>query len=298
MFVLNEQWERFQCGQVTDGKLLVFALIDPAVFDGFATTTIMSANFERTVAYQHIVQHGHTFRPHQAITSKLLYTEHTNGHLLTIHYAIEDGNWSKRKRETPDHIGGDTYSVNDLIILGALDLFGDDQFVWLANKDIEDKDPFGGRGIKLPHTPHGLNSFQHIHNAAVIAALNPSPALYAFLDEVAHLNSNEIRRAVYHEAAYQAAGRISTRNRADHTPKHVVVADRAAAESLGRDISRRPSDAAAIFRSDPEKRQARAEANTCHQCRSECRISRQMEVRSIGTTGCGERPLVRDEITL
>jgi hypothetical protein len=37
---------------------------------------------------------------------------------------------------------------------------------------------------------------------------------------------------VYHEAAYQAAGRISTRNLADQTPKHVVVADRAAAEAL------------------------------------------------------------------
>jgi hypothetical protein len=232
MFVLNEQWERFQSGKVSDGKLLVFGLIDPFVFDDFATTTIMSANLERTVAYQHMVQHGHTFKPHKAIIGKLRYTEHTNGHLLTVHYAVEDGIWSKRRRNKPVQVGDETYSVNDLIVGGALDLFGDDQFAWLANKDIEDKDPFGGLGIKLPHTPHGLNCFQHIHNAAVIAALHPSPALYAFLDEVAHLDSNEIRRAVYHEAAYQAAGRISTRNPADHTPKHVVVADRAAAESL------------------------------------------------------------------
>jgi hypothetical protein len=152
--------------------------------------------------------------------------------LLTIRYAIEDGNWSKHKRDRQIEVAGDSYLVNELIICGALDLFGDDQFVWLANKDIEDKDPFGGRGIKLPHTPHGLNRFQHVHNVAVLAALNPSPALYAFLDEVAHLNSNEVRRAVYHEAAYQAAGRISTRNLADQTPKHVVVADRAAAEAL------------------------------------------------------------------
>ena len=117
--------------------------------------------------------------------------------------------------------------------------------MWLANKDIENNDPFGGSGIKLPHTPHGLNSFQHVHNAAVLAALNPSPALYAFLDEVAHLNSDEVRRAVYDEAAYQAAGRISTRNLADHTPKHVVVADRTAAEALaelypGADVVRLP----------------------------------------------------------
>jgi hypothetical protein len=90
-----------------------------------------------------------------------------------------------------------------------------------------------------------LNNFQHIHCAAVLAALNPSPALYAFLDEVAGLNGDEVRQAVYHEAAYQAAGRISTRNLDDLTPKHVVVADRAAAEVLaglypGADVLRLP----------------------------------------------------------
>ena len=245
LFVLNEQWERFQTGQITDGKLLVFGLIDPMVLDGFSTTTIMSANLECTAAYRYLVQCGHTFQPHKAIASKLRFTSHANGDLLAIHYAIEDGNWSKHKRDRQIELAGDSYSVNELIICGALDLFGDEQFVWLANKDIEDKDPFGGRGIRLPHTPHGLNSFQHVHNAAVLAALNPSPALYAFLDEVAHLNSDEVRRAVYHEAAYQAAGRISTRNLADQTPKHVVVADRYAAEALaelypGADVVRLP----------------------------------------------------------
>jgi hypothetical protein len=232
MFVLNEQWERFQSGKITDGRLLLFGLISGSVFDGFATTTFMSANLERTVAYHHLVQSGHSFKPHKAITNKLLYTEHTNGDLLTIHYAVEDGNWSKHRRNKSVRIGEDTYSINDLIICGALDLFGDDPFVWLANKDIEIDDPFGGTGIKLPHSPHGLNKYQHIHNAAVIAALNPSPSLYAFLEEVAYLDPNEVRRAVYHEAAYQAAGRISTRNLADRTPKRVVVADRAAAEAL------------------------------------------------------------------
>jgi hypothetical protein len=232
MFVLNEQWQRFQNGQVTDGKLLVFGLIDPAIFDGFATTTMMSANLERTVAYQHLVESGHEFQSHKAIASKLQYRSHANGNLLTIHYAVEDGHWSKHKRDKEIAIAGETCSINDLIITGTLDLFGDEQFVWLTNKDIEEKEPFGGRGVRLPHTPHGLNTFSHIHNAAVLAALNPSPALYAFLDEVAHLDGDEVRRAVYHEAAYQAAGRISTRNLADQTPKHVVVADRAAAEAL------------------------------------------------------------------
>ena len=64
--------------------------------------------------------------------------------------------------------------------------------------------------------------------------MNPSPALYAFLDEIAHIEQDEVRQAVYHEAVYQAAGRISTRNPEDQTPKHLVVADRAAAEALAK----------------------------------------------------------------
>jgi hypothetical protein len=99
MFVLNEQWERFQNGPVIDGKLLVFGLIDQVVFEGFSTTTIMSANPECTAAYQYLVQCGHTFQPHKAIASKLRFTSHANGSLLTIHYALEDANWSKHKRD-------------------------------------------------------------------------------------------------------------------------------------------------------------------------------------------------------
>ena len=86
------------------------------------------------------------------------------------------------------------FSVNDLIIAGAMEVFGDDKFVWLVNKDCEGKEPFDGAGVMLPHSPHGLNHFQHIHNAAVLPALNPTPALYCFLDEIAHLDADEVRQ--------------------------------------------------------------------------------------------------------
>jgi hypothetical protein len=245
MFVLSEQFERFQRDEVSDGKLLVFGLIDPRIFDGFASVAIMSANLQRTIVYQHLVQAGHSFATHEAIEKRLRFRKHENGDLLTIHYAVDDGNWSKHKRDKSVLVEGETFSVNDLIVGGAMELFGEEEFVWLANKDIEDTAPFEGAGIMLPHSPHGLNCFQHIHNAAVLPALNPSPALYGFLDEVAHLNSDEVRQAVYHESVYQAAGRISTRNSADETPKHLVVADRAAAEALaelypGADVVRLP----------------------------------------------------------
>ena len=241
MFVLSEQFERFQNGQITDGRLMVLGLIGPQIFDGFASVTIMSANLNRTIIYQHLVEAGKSFAAHEAIESRLRFRRHENGDLLTIHYAVEDGNWTKHKRNKLVTVGDETYSVNDLIVSGSLELFGNEEFVWLANKDIE-KDakqrswaivkPFDGSGVALPHSPHGLNCYQHIHNAAVLPALNPSPALYGFLDEVAHLNSDAVRQAVYHEAVYQAAGRISTRNPDDKTPKRLVVADRLAADAL------------------------------------------------------------------
>lgn len=232
IYVLNEQWERFQSGQLTDGKLLVFGLIEPSVFDGFATTTIMSANFKQTLIYRHLLEKGCAFEDHDQIGGNLRYKKHENGDILTIHYALEDGVWSKRKRNGVFQIFDEKFSVNELIICGAKEIFGDQEFVWLTNKDIEADDPFGGRGKKLPHSPHGLNKFQDIHNAAILPALNPSPALYSFLEEIAHLDADEVRQSIYHEAVYQAAGRISLRNPDDLNPKNVVVADLAAAEYL------------------------------------------------------------------
>jgi hypothetical protein len=232
MFVLTEQWERFHTGQISDGRLLVFGLADPMIFTGFSEVIMMSANLEQTLAYQHLVQHGHVLHPHSHITKGLRYQQHDNGRLLMIHYAVEEAGWSKHKRDNRLQVGSETFSVNDLIMVGAMEVFGDQPFVQLFNKDFDHIQPLGANAINLPHSPHGLNCFQHIHNALVLAALNPTPAFYTFLDEVAHLNSQEVRRAIYHEAAYQAAGRISLRNPEDFTPKHLVVADRGAAEAI------------------------------------------------------------------
>ena len=152
MFVLSEQFERFQVGEVTDGRLIVLGLIDPKIFDGFASVAIMSASLERTIIFQNLVEAGHSFTPHEGIEKRLRFRNQANGHLLTIHYAVEDGNWSKHKRNKQVRIEDETVSVNDLIVCGTLDLFGDADFVWLMNKDIEETEPFGEAGVILPHT--------------------------------------------------------------------------------------------------------------------------------------------------
>ena len=108
--------------------------------------------------------------------------------------------------------------------------FENDDFVWMGNKDTPDS-IFGGRGHRLPNSPHGLNHYQHIHNVAVLSALNPPPAHFAFLDALG-FDSREVKRAGYWQAVYQAVMRGSPRNPEDMYPKTVIVMDRATADWL------------------------------------------------------------------
>ena len=108
--------------------------------------------------------------------------------------------------------------------------FKDADFVWMGNKDTPDG-IFGGRGHRLPNSPHGLNHYQHIHNVAVLSALLPPPAHFSFLDALG-FDSREVKRAGYWQAVYQALMRGSPRNPGDMNPKTVIVMDRATAEWL------------------------------------------------------------------
>ena len=56
--VLSEQFERFRSGAIDNGRLNVFGLLDHRLFAGYATTTFMSANFDRTLAYQLFTRQG------------------------------------------------------------------------------------------------------------------------------------------------------------------------------------------------------------------------------------------------
>ena len=232
VYALNEQWGRFTNDKEKGGQLTLFGLLDPTALPAFASTTIMSANLENTLYYRHLIELGYTFKPSDNILKKLRYRSHENGNLLDIHYAIQDSNWSKGARNKPVQFEKEQYTINEILIFGSQILFKKDQFVWLVNKDLMDKNPFEGKGICLPHSPHGLNQYSEIHNAAILPALNPSPVVYSFLEDIAHFNTDDIRAGIYHEAVYQAVGRISLRNPTDINRKQVVVPDLGVAEFL------------------------------------------------------------------
>ena len=223
-YVLDDQYTNLVNGAGEKRKLLAFAHLKPSLLDGFASATIMGACFKQSVLYQLWSAAGVKFRPNKAITQGLRYTEHSNGHRLTILYATEE-DWSKNFR---DKTLTDGVTVQDRVVQRVSETFSDVEFAWMGNKDIPD-DIFKGRGQRLPNSPFGLNCYQHLHHAVILSALNPPPAHFSFLDALG-FNSKEVKRAGCWQAVYQAVMRISPRNPDDMNPKTVIVMDRATAD--------------------------------------------------------------------
>jgi hypothetical protein len=225
-YVLDDQYTNLISGVGDRRKLLAFGHLRPSLLDGFATATVMGACFRQSVMYQLWSAAGVRFLPHKQITRRLRYTEHSNGHLLTIRYATEQ-DWSKNYR---DKALTDGVTVQDRVVQRVAETFAGVEFVWMGNKDTAD-DTFKGRGHRLPNSPFGLNPYQHLHHAVILSALNPPPAHFSFLDALG-FDSREVKRAGYWQACYQAAMRISLRNPDDTNRKTVIVMDRATAEWL------------------------------------------------------------------
>ena len=223
-YVLDDQYTNLISGVGDRRRLLAFGHLRPSLLDGFATATVMGACFRQSVMYQLWSAAGVQFLPHKQITRRLRYTEHSNGHLLTILFATEQ-DWSKNYR---DRALTDGVTVQDRVVQRVAETFADVPFAWMGNRDVPD-DIFKGRGQRLPNSPFGLNPYQHLHHAVILSALNPPPAHFSFLDALG-FDSREVKRAGYWQSCYQAAMRISIRNPDDTNAKTVIVMDRATAE--------------------------------------------------------------------
>lgn len=232
-YVLDNQFCDLTNGIGDRRSLWAFGVLSPSLVKGFKSATVMGACFtDSTLFHLWSAQHVE-FRPHQRLSRNLRYACHANGSLLTIRYAAEE-DWSKTFRdkaftmETASE--GQPRTVLDRVVQSIGTTFPETPFVWMGNKDLSDN-LFTGQALRLPNSPHGLNCFQNVHNVAVLSALNPPPAHFAFLESTG-LNGTEVRRACYWQAVYQAVMRISVRNPGDQTRKTAIVMDRATADWL------------------------------------------------------------------
>ena len=226
---LQSSYESLVAGDKENGSLITYSLLKPSIVEQFGSTIIASACFEDTMLSQLWKGQGVEMKPITGgIRNHLRYERHQNGDRIIIAY-VGDEDWSKTQRDRKVEVDGSTVQVKQRLVGLIGDVMGDQPFAWMGNKDLPD-DLFGHLpgAERLPNSPYGLNSFQHLHQVVVLSALNPPPTHFAFM-ETRGVNGEEVRTAHYRTAVYQAVMRISIRNPACDESKLVVVMDRATA---------------------------------------------------------------------
>jgi hypothetical protein len=201
--------------------------MDPEIMSGFGDVFMAAANFEDAAIYQ-LWRRTHAFELDEKFSNSLRFQAHTNGHLITIYYAMDE-QWSRKRLEMMPACD-DERNIRDRLIHAAGELFSDSPFLWQANKSLHEN-PFGNNGIHLPNKPHGLNQYADIHDIVFLSALNPPPDHFRFLETMG-LSGSDVRRAIYFQAAYQSIMRTSIRDCANDHPKRIIVPDVGLAEYL------------------------------------------------------------------
>jgi len=226
-YVNTEQYRRLLQGKTT--TLAFHSMLNPKLFDGFASVFMAAANLEDTAIFQ-LWNDRVCFDRDEDFCKGLRFPEHENGELITIHFGV-DCAWSRKAAETKISADDDSPNVRDRLIDATKQLFGDEPFLWQSNKSLESNPFTGSNGIRLSNKPHGLNTFSEIHNISFVSALNPQPDHFRFL-EMQGMSSIAVRRAIYFQNVYQSVLRTSIRNPKDEHPKHIIVPDIEAAEYL------------------------------------------------------------------
>jgi hypothetical protein len=225
-FVLNDQLARFEQPKDHVNALDVFGLLQPTVFDGFKSVTMMGACLTESMIYCYWLSLGVAFAPHPKIIPR--FTAYPNADLVTIQYAI-DRDWSARLRDTLI----DGKRVIEIIAERCQTALNGEPFVYLINASEDNLTPESG--VRLPHVAHGINQYGNYHNAMLLSALNPPPAYFQFCNDMLGISSDELRTAIYRTSTYQAAMRIN-RDPNDPNRKRLQVVDKATATWLGKVI--------------------------------------------------------------
>ncbi|PYG25090.1 hypothetical protein [Pelagimonas varians] len=253
-YVKTKAYERVYSGNGEPGarQINMFSLLQPSVFGSGETRVYQEragANGTTTDAFAEIILMGAAFQnsllgliwphldlkiePHNDIGEGLRYHRHDCGSRLQIQYLFET-DWSKSFRRKSSTCNAAPQNNLDLLVDAVAKTFQGEDFVYLVNKDVADEaalkfDHVGGQ--KLPNAPWGLNTYQHIHNAGILSALNPTPAHVGFFTYMG-LDGNAVREALYHSQVYQAIMRTSLRDPKSKQQVRVVLPDRKCAEAI------------------------------------------------------------------
>lgn len=252
--VKTQQYERVKSGKGEVGarQLEMFSLLQPTLFgsgqsrpyrerqgahseviDQFADVLVMGAGFQNSLLGLIWPQLDLQFDPFEPIMDELRYKRHDCGDRLHISFLFET-DWSKSFRGKVSIKEG-LEDTNLNIFLDAIQSEFKGPCAYLVNKDVEDLVSNSLANIQthqLPNAPWGLNRYQHLHNVAILSALNPTPAHIGFLTHMG-LDGHAIRDALFHSQIYQAVMRCSLRDPNSKQQVQVLVPDSKSAQALG-----------------------------------------------------------------
>lgn len=228
--LLSSHWDTFFHGEqfqkLVSGSgraMTTFSILKPSLVKGFTSVTIAGAFFEETLLYKLWSKQGVKFVK-SPLQGGLEDSQHENSSLITIYDAIDD-DWSStlRKKENGRIFNEIVKSIKKGTQQGGKGL------LWAANECVPDT--LFQPENRLPHSPHGLNNYQHFDDVAFLSARLPTPAQFKFLEEQG-IASEEVRTWSYYHSIYQAVLRGSIRDPKNRNPKRIFVVDRGAREWL------------------------------------------------------------------
>ena len=223
VYVTKAEWLASGATAKGNVELNAHAILQPSVFDGWKSVTLMGANARNSRLVQIWSQMGVEFTQHPAIED----AEHDSatGMRLTVRYATNKV-WTRYMRDTALGRRG----FNDM--LHKLSAHLPDDYIWTANNAESGKVEQILVGRKLPPVSHGLNTYRSINTAVTLGSFNDDLAHARFLDAAYNLSDEDLFRSQGGEMAYQMIMRTSLRVTSSNAPVTAFVPDWRSAEYL------------------------------------------------------------------
>ena len=202
----------------TSNTVYFLVLKSPESFIKYNTTTLMGANlYDSLLVNIWSKFFGVNFNKEKTITSKLRYTEHTNGPLLKINWIQEKCISSYKLNKT----NGDV-SVKEEYLGKAIEHFNCTDVLFVSN--VNDKDLKPLEWTECPVISHGSNNFSNFTNIYFGPALNKTPMHSIMLNQLG-FDKDFVNKACSHEVMYQCIMRTALRNPDNTKEVNVVVTD-------------------------------------------------------------------------
>lgn len=214
-YVDSNEYDKLIKGEYNN-SIAFIGIREPSYFEGWNSTTVMSANFESSEMYKSWSNHVNFI---DVTPSQINTPYHMNGRGIEITY-FSEGNISKSNIDK-----------NNIVIQNFLNVIGssNDKYLAVFNKDNNFNLNTNIHTISVIN--HGMNSYQDYTHMLFLAAFNPAPMvsnLYATLG----IDIDTLREARIKQYAYQFFLRGSKRDKTNQGNAYWYVSDKPTADYI------------------------------------------------------------------